>query len=112
MLDDEFDTTGTLLEGRWAENANVGDMFAQNTNDKAGLDKAAIAKIVTENSWIGGPAALFSRVLALLGNVPADAIPAIKAIISAVMFAASNPNPHYSTVAEPGDIEWMRGVAA
>jgi hypothetical protein len=112
MVHREFITTGTALEAVHRENANVGDMFAQNTNDKAGWDKEAIAKIITENSWIGGPAAIFTRVLALLGNVPAEAIPAIKALISAIMFAASNPNPHYSTIAEPGDVEFMRGVAS
>lgn len=112
MVHREFVTTGTALQGRHAENCNNGDLFSVNTNDKAGWDKEAIAKIITENSWIGGPAAIFTRVLALLGNVPAEAIPAIKALISAIMFAASNPNPHYSTIAEPGDIEWMRGVAA
>lgn len=112
MVHRQFITTGTALEGIHQENANVGDLFAQNTNDRAGWDKEAIAKIVTENSWVGGPAAIFTRVLALLGNVPAEAIPALKALISAIMFAASNPNPHYTTVAEAGDIEWMRGVAA
>jgi hypothetical protein len=112
MIHRPFVTTGTALEAVHRENANVGDLFAQNTNDKAGWDKEAIAKIITENSWVGGPAAIFTRVLKLLGNVPGEAIPAIKALISAIMFAAANPNPHYTTYAEPGDIEWVRGVAA
>lgn len=111
MVHRQFVTTGTALEGIHQENANVGDLFAQNTNDKAGWDKEAIAKIVTENSWIGGPAAIFARVLALMGDVPSEAIPALKALVSAIMFVASNPNPHYTTVAEPGDIAFMRGVA-
>lgn len=112
MTHREFVTTGTELQGRHAENCNDGDMFSVNTNDKAGWDKEAIAKIITENSWIGGQAAIFTRVMALMGNVPGEAIPAIRALINAIMFLASNPNPHYSTIAEPGDIEWMRGVAA
>lgn len=111
MVTHQFVTTGTPLEGIHAENANAKDLFAQNTNDKAGLDKEAIARIITQNSWVGGQAAILTRVLALLGNVPGEAIPAIKALISAIMFAASNPNPHYTTIAEPGDVQWMRGVA-
>lgn len=110
IMDKLFVTTGTAIEGRWQENAKHGDMFAENTLDKTGLDKTAIAKIVCENSWAGGPASLFYRVIALMGDVPAEAIPAIKALISAIMFLASNPNPHYATVAEPGDIEFMRAV--
>lgn len=107
-----FVTTGTAIEGKWAENANDGDMFGVNTRDGAGMDKTAIAKIITENSWIGGEAAIFARVLNLFANLPAGAFNAIKAIISAIMFLAKNPNPHYATVAEPGDIEWMRGVSS
>jgi hypothetical protein len=52
------------------------------------------------------------KVLALFANLPTEALPAIKAAFSAIFFLAANPNPHYSTVSEPGDVEWMRGVAA
>lgn len=107
-----FITTGTALEGRHAEHANTGDMFAENGEDKEGLDKTAIAKIICENSWAGGPSALLARVLALFGNPTGEALQAILAAFSAIMFLAKNPNPHYSTTADPGDIEWMRAVAA
>lgn len=107
-----FVTTGTPIEGRWAEHANHGDMFAENAEDAEGLDKTAIARIITENSWAGGQTAILARVLKLLGNVPGESIPAIMAAVSAIMFLAANPNPHYSTVADPADVEWMRGVAA
>lgn len=96
------------LAGKHQENANRGDMFADNTDDKTGWDKEAIAKIICENSWIGGPAAIFTRVLALFSNPTGEAFYAIKAAFDAFMFLISNPNPHYATVAEPGDIEWMR----
>lgn len=112
IMDRLFSTKGTVLEGKWAENATHGDMFAENTTDAAGKDKTAIAKIVTENSWFGGQSAIFARVMTLFQNVPAEGIGALKAIISAIMFAASNPNPHYSTAATAGDIDWMKGVAA
>lgn len=107
-----FVTTGTPLEGKWVEHPRRGDMFAENNENADGKDKTAIAKIITENSWIGGEAALFARVLAIFGNLPAEGFAAVKASFSAIMFLAKNPNPHYSTVAEPGDIEFMRGVAA
>jgi hypothetical protein len=106
-----FVTTGTPIEKLWAEHANHGDMFAENAEDSEGLDKTAIAKIVCENSWIGGQASIVARVLKLLGHIPQESIPAIMAAISAIMFLAANPNPHYSTVADPGDVQWMAGVA-
>lgn len=112
IMDRLFVTTGTALEGRWEENAHEGDMFADNGISEADKDQTAIAKIICENSWVGGEFAVFSRVLRIFGNIPAGAFSAIKATIEAIMFLAKNPNPHYATVAEPGDIEWMRGVAA
>lgn len=111
IMDKLFVTTGTPLEGRWMENANDEDMFAEVGDDAAGKDQTAIAKIVTENSWWGGEAAILSRIMALFANPAPEAIGAIMAIIDAIVFLAKNPNPHYSTFATPGDIEWMRGVA-
>lgn len=112
IMDHLFVTTGTPIADKWEENANDGDMFAVNGTDAAAKDKTAVAKIITEGSFFGGQATIFARVLSLMGNIPAEGIGAIRAIISAIMFAVSRPNPHYGTVAEPGDIEWMRGVAA
>lgn len=112
MVHDQFVTTGTVLEPIWRESAHTGDLFAENTDDAAGWDKEAIAKIITENSWFGSDAAIFNRLVKLYGNPLAEAIPALMATISAVKFAVSNPNPHYTTRLEPGDLEWMAGVAA
>jgi hypothetical protein len=111
MIDERFDIRGTAIEGLWQEHPRKGDMFADEGNDEASKDKAAIAKIVTENSWAGGDIALLGRVMSIIKN-PVMAIPAMMATISAVKFAVANPNPHYSTVSEPGDVAWMRGVAA
>lgn len=111
MVDDRFVTVGTPLEGKWAENARHGDMFAEGGTDAEGLNKSAIAKIVTQNSWAGGDAALLSRLIAIMGNIPQQSLPVILAIVSAMKFAVANPNPHYTTVSTPGDVEWMRGVA-
>lgn len=112
MVDDRFVTKGTPLEGKWAENARHGDMFAEGGTDPEGLNKTAIARIITENSWAGGDSAILSRVLKLATNPASQSIPAILALISAIKFAVANPNPHYTTVSTPGDVEWMRGVTA
>lgn len=107
-----FVTTGTAIEDLWQENSNDGDMFGVNKRTSAGMDKTAIAKIVTENSWIGGEAAIAARAMNIITNPLAGGFAAAMAIIEAIMFLAKNPNPHYATVAEPGDVDWMRGVAA
>ncbi|MFV8232314.1 hypothetical protein [Mycolicibacterium fortuitum] len=112
MQDRLFDAVALGIGDRWAENANDDDMFAEVGDDAAGKDQTAIAKIITENSWTGGPLSLFSRVLALFGNPVGEGFAAVKAAFDAIMFLAANPNPHYSTFATPGDAEWMRGVAA
>lgn len=110
IMDRDFVTTGTIIESKWAENAHKGDMFADCPEGPVGEYQTAIAKIITENKWIGGQASIFAKVLALLGNVPAEFVNVVRAIISVIIFLAKNPNPHYSTVAEPGDIEWMKEV--
>lgn len=106
-----FDAAAEGIGDRWAEHPNDEDMFAEVSDDKAGRNQTAIARIVTENSWVGGPTALFSRVLALLGNPLGEGFEAAKAAFDAIVFLAANPNPHYSTFATPGDVAWMRGVA-
>lgn len=112
IMDKLFVTTGTEIEGKWAENATDGDMFAVIGDSDADKYKTAVAKIVTENSWTGGDAAMLSRILALVTNPVGQTVAAAIAAIEAIMFLAKNPNPHYSTAASKGDIDWMRGVAA
>ncbi|QXG07408.1 lysin B [Mycobacterium phage RitSun] len=111
MQNNLFDAVALGIGDRWAENANDNDMFAEVGNDAAGRDQTAIARIITENSWVGGPTAILARVLALFGNPVGEGLGAVMAIFDAIMFLAANPNPHYSTFATPGDVEWMRGVA-
>lgn len=112
MQDRLFDAVKEGVGDRWAENANDDDMFAEVNNDEVGKNQTAIAKIITENSWTGGEVAILARVMRLFTNPTAGAFSVIMAIVDAIMFLAKNPNPHYSTFATPGDIEWMRGVAA
>ncbi len=109
IMDNPFNSDIVGLTGRWMEHANTGDMFAENTIDAVGKYKTAIAKIVTQNDWISGDASLINMLLAWVtrpvGMTAAIAI----SIIEAIIFAAKQPNPHYSTVAEQGDIDWIRG---
>lgn len=111
ISDELFNTSTTPIASKWAEHPAHKDLFAENTADSAGRDKTAIYKIIAENSWIGGPASIFSRVLMMFGNPVGEGFAAIKAAYDGIMFLASNPNPHYTTVSEPGDVEFMRGVA-
>ncbi|AAN07954.1 endolysin [Mycobacterium phage Che9d] len=106
-----FDAVALGIGDRWAENANDDDMFAEVSDNAAGRDQTAIARIITENSWVGGPTAILTRVLSLFGNPVGEGLGIVMALFDAIMFLAANPNPHYSTFATPGDVEWMRGVA-
>lgn len=73
----------------WLELANRKDLYTDNeSTGEAGLYKTAVAKIVTQNSWSGGPAGMLARILDLL--TPADdLIPVTMAIISAIGFGVN-----------------------
>lgn len=112
IMDHTFNASKTSIADKWAENATDGDMFAVITLGDAGEYATAIAKIVTENSWAGGDMALLSKLLTWVSEPVGQTVSVSIAIIKAIMFLAKNPNPHYSTTAQKGDIDWMRGVAA
>jgi hypothetical protein len=112
IMDRLFDATKEGIGGRWAENANDQDMFAEVGDDEMSLNQTAIAQIICEGNFTGGPAAIWRRVLKVFGNPFGGLFNIVRSIYDAVMFLAANPNPHYSTFATPGDVEWMRGVAA
>lgn len=110
MLPQRWSAVGTACEAGHRESANAGDMFADEGEDTEAKNKAAIAEIVCSNSWSGGDVGLLQRLEAIVGNIPAQAIPLTLSIISAIKFAVANPNPHYSTVSTPGDVAWMAGL--
>jgi hypothetical protein len=110
IMDRLFDANKEGIGDRWAEHPNDEDMFSEVGDDSAGKDQTAIAKIITENSWFGGEATIFARVLRLFGNPVGEGLAAIEAAFDAIKFLAKNPNPHYATFATPGDVEFMRGV--
>jgi hypothetical protein len=111
IMDKLFDANKEGVGDRWAEHPNDNDLFAEVDDDEAGQMQTAVAKIVVENGW-GGPAGIWVRVLKIFKNPIGGVYNALKAAFDAIMFLATNPNPHYTTFATPGDVEWMRGVAA
>lgn len=112
IMDRLFDAAAEGIGDRWAEHPNDEDLFAEVGDDSAGKNQTAIAKIITENQWFGGQATIFARIVKLFGSPVGEGFAAIKAAFDAIMFLAKNPNPHYSTYATAGDIDWMRGIAA
>lgn len=77
----------------WLELANRKDLYTDNeSSGEAGLYKTSVAKIVTQNSWSGGPAGMLARILDLLTPTD-DLIPVTMAIISAIGFGV-NMRPH------------------
>lgn len=100
---------GRSLGTVWADNANDQDMFAEVSDDEMSQNQTAIAKIICEGSFTGGPVSILARVMKVFGDPLGGAFNIVKAIFDAIMFLAANPNPHYGTFAVPGDIEWIRG---
>lgn len=102
-----------IMDVRWEntpewmlELARRGDLYTDNESEgDTGLFKTAVAKIVTQNSWSGGPAGMLARVIDLLSPAD-DLIPVAMAIIKAVMFAA-NMSPHGVYDMEPA-VQFLR----
>lgn len=93
----------------WKSSNRTGDLYTENPDDEAGLNRTAIYKIAAENSWSGGPAGLLQRVMDFA--TPADDIlPIFKAILGGVMFLG-NMQSHGGYELNPC-IDYMRGVAA
>lgn len=84
---------GRSLAEVWREHSRKGDMYAEVTDDEVGHNMVAVYRIVSNNSWIGGPTAMFGRVMDVVGN-PFDGFMDIAwAIIKGVMFLAKM-GPH------------------
>lgn len=78
----------------WWKSANrKGDLYSNNPDNEVGLNRTAIYKIVSENSWWGGQAGMLARVMDAFAD-PFDGIIDITgAIMGGVMFVA-NMDPH------------------
>lgn len=77
----------------WKEVARHGDMYTDNeSTGEVGLNKTAIAKIITQGSFSGGPTGFLARVMDLL--TPADdIIPVAMSVYEAFAFLI-NMGPH------------------
>lgn len=85
----------------WLEIARKGDMYTDNESEgERGRNKTAIAKIITQNKWSGGPAGLLARVTDLLSSPMDDVIPITLALYDAIRFGV-NMGPHGMYDMEP-----------
>lgn len=85
--------SGRSLAEIWREHSRTGDMYAEVPDNEVGQNMTAVYRIISNNSWIGGPTAIFGRVMDVVGN-PFDGFLDIAwAIIKGVMFLAKM-GPH------------------
>lgn len=71
------------------EIARRGDLYTDNQSEgEVGQYKTAVARIITQNKWSGGPTGMLARVIDLLSPAD-DLIPVTMAIIQAVMFVGN-----------------------
>ena len=85
----------------WLEIARAGDLYTDNESEgERGRNKTAIAKVITQNKWSGGPAGLLARVMDLLSGPMDDVIPITMALFDALRFAG-NMSPHGAYDMEP-----------
>lgn len=86
IMDWHFDFTKyPELAGKWQEHARTGDWYAENKLDEAGANMTAIAKIITTNSWIGGPASIVARIMDLFTDPFDGLIDIVWAIVRTFM---------------------------
>lgn len=95
--------------GNWMDVYREGDIFAENTDDKAGEAKAAVYEAVM-GKVIGNPFTLAAQIADVFKRPFAEVLGIVKAIMSGIGFLADNPNPHYSAFDLTGGRDWMRSV--
>lgn len=71
----------------WLEIARKGDLYTDNeSSGERALNKTAMAKIITQNKWSGGPAGMLSRVLDLVTGPADDIIPIAMSLYDTLRF--------------------------
>lgn len=74
----------------WLEIARAGDAYTDNeSTGERGLNKTAIAKIITENKWSGGPAGLLARLGDLVTGPMDDLVPIALSLYDMIRFAGN-----------------------
>jgi peptidoglycan hydrolase-like protein with peptidoglycan-binding domain len=92
----------------WVDVYREGDIFAENDDDQASAVRSAVYEAVM-NDWTGDPFSLAGQIAATLHAPFQEVIAVIEAIITGLVFLASNPNPHYAPFELDGGKDWMRG---
>ncbi|QJD53065.1 lysin B [Mycobacterium phage Compostia] len=86
----------------WVEIARRGDLYTDNeSTGERGLNKTAIAKIITQNKWWGGPAGLVARVTDLVSGPADDLVPIALALYDAIRFVGTGLQAHGGYDMEP-----------
>lgn len=90
----------------WKEVARHGDMYTDNeSSGEVGLNKTAIAKIITQGSFSGGPAGFLSRVMDLVSPLD-DIIPVAMSVYEAFAFVI-DMSPHGGYNMDPA-VQFLR----
>lgn len=92
----------------WVDVYREGDIFAENSDDKASDVKAAVYQAVARADFFSNPLSLAAQIADLFGKPVDEVLGIVMAIVSGVAFLGDNPNPHYSPYDITGGVAWMR----
>lgn len=85
IMDWHFDFVAAGLADKWREHSRTGDWYAENQLDEAGENMTAIGRIITENSWVGGPTSIVARIMDLFTDPFDGLIDIVWAIVRTFM---------------------------
>jgi len=94
------------LVGKWQEHSRTRDWYAENKLDEVGQNMTAIAKIITQSSWTGGPASIVARVMDLFTDPFDGLIDIVWAMVRTVMGVA-HLEAHGTYDLDPV-LDWLR----
>lgn len=93
----------------WMDVYRGGDIFAENTPDKAGEVKAAIYQAVARGDVFSNPYSLATQIADLFLAPFDEVLGMVMAIISGIGFLADGQGaPHYAPYDITGGVDWMR----
>jgi hypothetical protein len=92
----------------WVDVYRGGDIFAENSNDKASEIKAAVYQAVARADFFSNPFSLAAQIADMFGEPVNEVLGIVMAIVSGVTFLGDTPNPHYSPYDISGGVVWMR----
>jgi hypothetical protein len=93
----------------WVDVYRGGDIFAENCDDRASEMRASVYQAVARTDLFSNPYSLVAQIADAFEDIPIHwVLSFFKAITSGLVFAASNPNSHYSPFEISGGVTWMR----